>query len=434
MSFHQYRIDELYSNASGTVQFIELSVDYYDGESYWSGVPLTTTRNGITHTFRFPSNLPSEETANTTVLIATQGFANLSLVAPNFIIPDGFLFPEGGSLNYGGVDVITYPPLPADGVHSVNRTGALEVATPQNFAFETGSLPAPAATVVVTTFNPTDEAKGVAVGSNITFTFSEPIQHGTGDILLKDSSGATVASYNATSTNLSISGSTLTINPTKDLGIFTGYKVEIAAGAVKDLAGNSFAGVRDYNFSTQTLDSLYHFCVVAFSAAPGTTFMGQMADAYNAGLSVKEIVNIFTTKSQFTSTYPESLTNLQLATALVNNVVKNSEPETVKLQGMADIVAALDYGLSRGEVIYNLFGNLATRPLTDPVWNALWGDTAIQFQNQTAVARYFTETLHNNTTDLSTLRAVIGSVDNHTDVSTPEHIATLIGVELAAVH
>ncbi len=43
MSFHQYRIDELYSNASGTVQFIELSVDYYDGESYWSGVPLTTT-------------------------------------------------------------------------------------------------------------------------------------------------------------------------------------------------------------------------------------------------------------------------------------------------------------------------------------------------------------------------------------------------------
>ena len=76
MSFHQYRIDELYSNASGTVQFIELSVDYYDDESYWSGVPLTTTRNGITHTFRFPSNLPSEDTANTTVLIATQGFGN----------------------------------------------------------------------------------------------------------------------------------------------------------------------------------------------------------------------------------------------------------------------------------------------------------------------------------------------------------------------
>jgi len=35
MSFHQYRIDELYSNASGTVQFIELSVDYYDGELNW---------------------------------------------------------------------------------------------------------------------------------------------------------------------------------------------------------------------------------------------------------------------------------------------------------------------------------------------------------------------------------------------------------------
>ena len=429
MSFHQYRIDELYSNASGTVQFIELSVDYYDGESYWSGVPLTTTRNGITHTFRFPSNLPSEETANTTVLIATQGFANLSLVAPNFIIPDGFLFPEGGSLNYGGVDVITYPPLPADGVHSVNRTGALEVATPQNFAFETGSLPAPAATVVVTTFNPTDEAKGVAVGSNITFTFSEPIQHGTGDILLKDSSGATVASYNATSTNLSISGSTLTINPTKDLGIFTGYQVEIAAGAIKDMAGNNYAGESNYNFTTQTLDSLYHFSVVAFSAAPGATFMGQMAEAYNAGMTVKQIVEVFSTKPQFTSTYADSMTNADFATLLVANVVKDSASAATKAKAVDDIVSALMVW-SRGETIYQIFGNLANMQLTDPDW----GNTALQFNNQTAVARHFTEVMHNSTTDMPTLKAVVGTVTPTTDVSTPEHIATLIGIEVPGMH
>ena len=287
----------------------------------------------------------------------------------------------------------------------------------------------------VINFNPADESAAAPISHDIVFTFSEAIQHGSGTITLKTAAGTVAATYDAaSSTNLSISGSTLTINPSSDLGIFSSYKVEIPAGAIKDLAGNSYAGVSDYNFSTETLDSLYHFCVVAFSAAPGTTFMGQMADAYNAGLSVKEIVNIFTTKPQFTSTYPESLTNLQLATALVNNNVKDSVSEAVKLLGIADIVQALDYGLSRGEVIYNVFGNLATLPLIDPAWNAVWGNTAIQFQNQTAVARYYTEVMGAGGTDLATLRVVIGSVDAHTDVSTPQVIATLIGVEMAAMH
>ena len=58
----------------------------------------------------------------------------------------------------------------------------------------------------------------------------------------------------------------------------------------------------------------------------------------------------------------------------------------------------------------------------------------MQFNNQTEVAKHFTEVMHNSTTDMPTLKAVIGSVTPSTDVSTPEHIATLIGVELAAVH
>jgi Ca2+-binding RTX toxin-like protein/methionine-rich copper-binding protein CopC len=103
----------------------------------------------------------------------------------------------------------------------------------------------------VTTFSPLDEAISVSLASNIVVTFNEAIQRGTGSILLKTAGGTTVATYDAaTSANLSISGSTLTINPTADLAYSTGYKVEFAAGVIKDLAGNSYAGTTSYNFTT----------------------------------------------------------------------------------------------------------------------------------------------------------------------------------------
>lgn len=103
----------------------------------------------------------------------------------------------------------------------------------------------------VSSFSPLDEASGISVTQNIVVTFSEAIQRGSGNAILKTIAGEIIATYNmATSSNLSISGSVLTINPSADLGYNTGYKVEFAAGAVKDLAGNSYAGTTGYNFTT----------------------------------------------------------------------------------------------------------------------------------------------------------------------------------------
>jgi hypothetical protein len=97
----------------------------------------------------------------------------------------------------------------------------------------------------------------VAIGANIVFTFSEAVRRGSGNIVLKTAAGAVVATYDvASSTNLSISESTLSINPTADLSYSTGYKVELAAGSIKDIAGNSYAGVSDYNFSTVSLPTV----------------------------------------------------------------------------------------------------------------------------------------------------------------------------------
>ena len=108
----------------------------------------------------------------------------------------------------------------------------------------------------VVSFSPPDEAGGVAVGANVVLTFTEAIQKGAGNIVIKDGNDAIVAIYDAASSaNLSISGSTLTIDPSTDLAAGTLYKVQLDPGSVKDLAGNGFAGSISYNFTTQANDA-----------------------------------------------------------------------------------------------------------------------------------------------------------------------------------
>lgn len=158
----------------------------------------------------------------------------------------------------------------------------------------------------------------------------------------------------------------------------------------------------------------YRFFAIAFGAAPGVTYMNQIADAYAAGMTTKEIVNVYTTKPQFTSVYPTFFTNAQFANALVENVVGSSASAAAKTQAKADVEAALAAGWSRGDVIYQIFTNLANKPLTDNDW----GNTAKLLANQVAVAKYYTEVKLGNTTDLATLKSVIAGVTPTTDVST----------------
>ena len=275
--------------------------------------------------------------------------------------------------------------------------------------------------------SPADGSTGLAPDSPIRFTFSEGIERGVGSIVLRTDAGALVESFDvASSARLSIAGNTLTIDPTTELDVFTAYRIEFSPGAVHDLAGNPFAASSTYGFTTGTVDGLYHFFIVAFDAAPGVVYMGQLAEAWNFGLSLQEIVDIFTTKAQFTDSYPLSLTHAQLASELVTHIIKSSASAEARAEAVADVTAALDAGWSRGEVIYTVFGNLAAKPLDD----AKWGGTAQQFHHEIDVARYYTETLHQGTTDLPTLRAVIAGVTQSSDTSSPEKIQALIDAAL----
>lgn len=141
--FHNYDINELYSNADGSIQFVELSNGNINGEIFSADQELNVTQGGVSHSFTFPDNLPSSATANTTILLATQAFADLGLVTPDFILPAGFLFIDGGTIALGTptFDSITYTTLPTSGALSMNRNGTTGINSPKNFAGVQGSIP-----------------------------------------------------------------------------------------------------------------------------------------------------------------------------------------------------------------------------------------------------------------------------------------------------
>lgn len=174
--------------------------------------------------------------------------------------------------------------------------------------------------------------------------------------------------------------------------------------------------------TNQQQTEAYQFFVIAFGAAPGVEYMTQISDAYNAGLTTQQIVNIYTTKAQFTSTYPTFFTSEQFAAALINNVVGSSASAAAKAEAQADIVGALNAGWSRGDVVYQIFTNLAAKDPADP----MWGATSTLLANKVAVAKYVTEVQLNGSTDVSVLQGVLAGVTATSDVSTPAKIEAII--------
>ena len=118
----------------------------------------------------------------------------------------------------------------------------------------TVNAPTDTTSPVVIGFNPVDEAMSAPLAGNISVTFDEEIQRGTGTIDLRVAGGSVVESFAAASSGrLSIAGSTLTIDPTVNLVQGTAYELAFAAGTVKDLAGNAAASIDGYSFWTLPL-------------------------------------------------------------------------------------------------------------------------------------------------------------------------------------
>jgi len=97
----------------------------------------------------------------------------------------------------------------------------------------------------------------VAVGANLEVNFSENIAVGSGNIVITNLTDHTASTIDVTLglPQVTVSGNTLTINPTLDLQYAKQYAILIDAGVVTDTpVGNPFAGITStevWNFETR---------------------------------------------------------------------------------------------------------------------------------------------------------------------------------------
>src|SRR5262245_9079969 len=88
---HFWEITQIYTNASGTLQYIELFVPF-NNEEFTQGQQFNVSNVGdtVTNTFVFPTNL-TPPTANRRMPLGTAGIQAAGAPAPDFIIPNNFL-------------------------------------------------------------------------------------------------------------------------------------------------------------------------------------------------------------------------------------------------------------------------------------------------------------------------------------------------------
>ncbi len=156
---HLWRISEIYSNADGTVQFIELHECCNSStENALANKKMKSVQTG--NIFNIPTNLVGS-TLDKYLLFATPAFASLpGAPTPDHIIPANFFAVTGDTIEWEptlNYDEFTFTgaQLPDDGVNAIHilnwatETFELVPNTPTNFAGVMGSVnagpPVPAA-------------------------------------------------------------------------------------------------------------------------------------------------------------------------------------------------------------------------------------------------------------------------------------------------
>ncbi len=146
-AFHTWKVNEIYSNADGSVQFIEMKESAgANGQNALPGHAITCTGPLGTTTFNFPSNLPSTSTSNRVFIIGTSNLTSIpGGLTPDYVFTNSGPFLSlvgGGFINFaGGFDTVTYTNLPTDGSGAMIRSGAnlIVVTTNSPVNFRGGS-------------------------------------------------------------------------------------------------------------------------------------------------------------------------------------------------------------------------------------------------------------------------------------------------------
>ncbi|XQU07457.1 cadherin domain-containing protein [Halomonas sp. LY9] len=137
---------------------------------------------------------------------------------------------------------------------------------------DNGSFRVDTSAPTLTSSTPADNASAVAVGANIVLTFNENVSAGSGNIVISNGTDTRTISVNDSS-QVSISGSMVTINPTADLNAGSSYNVQMGSGVLTDQAGNAFAGISNattLNFDTAAASTV-NTSIVVFDLVEGVS-------------------------------------------------------------------------------------------------------------------------------------------------------------------
>ena len=97
---------------------------------------------------------------------------------------------------------------------------------------------------LLSTSTPAAMATGVAPTANVVLNFNEPVVKGSGTITIRHQlNGLVLETIDVASERVTVSGSSVTIDPVKTLALGKGYAVEVPAGAIEDAKGNDHAGL-----------------------------------------------------------------------------------------------------------------------------------------------------------------------------------------------
>ncbi len=113
----------------------------------------------------------------------------------------------------------------------------------------------------IVSLSPANGSNNALPGTALVMTFDEAVQKGTGSIVVRTMDNTAIATIDVTSASVAVSSAVVTVMLPASLEAETQYHVEVNAGAIADLAGNSFAGISgsgSWSFTTSN------------GAAPGT--------------------------------------------------------------------------------------------------------------------------------------------------------------------
>ena len=144
---HEWFIEEIYSDPTGDMQYVQLRNTGWPYEDQFSLAQLTSDGQQ----FSFGSDLDDWNTTNRAVLVATAAFAaHDGAVAPDYTLPDGFMDINGDTITFqadgfGIISQLSYGPgdLPTDGLHALHVNDGVVLNAPTNFDGQTGFVPEP---------------------------------------------------------------------------------------------------------------------------------------------------------------------------------------------------------------------------------------------------------------------------------------------------